>query len=138
MFKVDVTLWLAEMLSFNRTSLTQNGTQKERLLKKYRLCSCSRTFQNGIMLLGLFVCVVTITIIAQWRPAYENVSFHYVMTGAESEQPVGAPFYQWVGCRDHAGLVCFCHSGSWQAQGGPVYLCRDQIKCVFHNMGPLK
>ena len=31
--------------SFNHTSLTQNQTQKERLLKKYRLCGCSRTFQ---------------------------------------------------------------------------------------------
>ena len=57
--------------------------------------------------------------------------------GAESEQPVAAPFYQWVGCRDHAELVCFPHSGSWQAQGGPVYICRHQRKCVFHNMGPL-
>ena len=41
---VDVSLWLAEMLSFIHTSLTQNQTLKERLLKKYRLC---RTFQNG-------------------------------------------------------------------------------------------
>ena len=44
-------------------------------------------------------------VITQWGPAYEHVSFHYVKTGAESEQPVRAPFYQWVGCRDHAGLV---------------------------------
>ena len=44
------------------------------------------------------------------------------MEGAESEQPVGAPFYQWMGCRDHAGIVCFPHSGSWQAQGGPAYV----------------
>ena len=51
----------------------------------------------------------------------------YVTTGAESEQPVGALFYQWVGCRDHAGIACFPHSGSWQAQGGPVYICRDQF-----------
>ncbi|XP_036978551.1 GDNF family receptor alpha-like isoform X3 [Acanthopagrus latus] len=29
------------MLLFNHISLTQNQTQKERLLKKYRLCSCS-------------------------------------------------------------------------------------------------
>ena len=36
---VDVTLWLAEMLLVNNSSLTQNQTQKERLLKKYRLCS---------------------------------------------------------------------------------------------------
>ena len=28
-------------------SLTQNQTQRERLRKKYRLCCCSRTFQNG-------------------------------------------------------------------------------------------
>ena len=40
-------------------------------------------------------------------------SFRYITKGAESEQPVGAPFYQWVGCRDDAGLVCFPHSGSW-------------------------
>ena len=72
------------------------------------------------------------------RPAYENLSFHYVRTGAESEQPVGALFYQWVGCRDHAGITCFSHSGSWQAQRGPAYICRDQSKRVFHNMGPLK
>ena len=44
---VYVSLWLAEMLSFSHTSLTQNVTQKERLLKKYRLCGCSRMFQNG-------------------------------------------------------------------------------------------
>ena len=42
------------------------------------------------------------------------------------------------GCRDHAGITCFPHSGSWQAQGGPAYICRDQRKCVFHDMGPLK
>ena len=60
-----------------------------------------------------------------------------IMKGADSEQPVGAPCYQWVGCRDHAGLVCFPHSGSWQAQGGPVYRCRDQRKRVFQNMRPL-
>ena len=52
-------------------------------------------------------------IIAQKRPPCENLSFRYVTTGAESEQPAGAPFYQWVGCRDHAGLVCFPYSGSW-------------------------
>ena len=76
-------------------------------------------------------------IIAQRRPTNENLSFCYVTTGAESDQPVGAPFYQWVGCRDHAGLVCFPYSGSWHAQGEPVYICRDQRKRVFHNMGPL-
>ena len=76
-------------------------------------------------------------ITAQWRPAYDNDSFRCVTKGAESEQPVGAPCYQWVGCRDHAGLACFPHSGSWQAQGGPVYICRDQRKCVFYDMGPL-
>ena len=42
--------------------------------------------------------------------------FRYVTTGADSEQPVGALFYQWVGCRDHAGITCFPHSGGWQAQ----------------------
>ena len=56
----------------------------------------------------------------------------------ESEQPVGAPCYQWVDCRDHAGITCFPHSGSWQAQGGPAYICRDQRKCVYNNMGPLR
>ena len=74
---------------------------------------------------------------ATW-PAYDNNSFCYVTTGAESEQPVGALFYQWVGCRDHAGIACFPHSGSWQAQGGPVYIWRDQRKHVFRNMEPLK
>ena len=38
---------VVDVLSFNHTSLTQNRTQKEKLLKKYRLCDCSRTFQNG-------------------------------------------------------------------------------------------
>ena len=77
--------------------------------------------------------------ITTWRrPVYVNNSFRYVTTGAESEQLVGAPFYQWVGCRDHAGIACFPHSGSWQAQGGPAYICRDQRKHVFHNMGLLK
>ena len=75
---------------------------------------------------------------AQRRPAYENDSFHNVMKRAESEQPVGVPFYQWVACRDHVGIICFPHSGSWQAQGGPAYICRDQRKCVFPNMGPLR
>ena len=73
----------------------------------------------------------------QRRPVYENDSFRYVTTGAESEQPVGAPCYQWVGCRDHAGITWFPHSESWQAQGGPAYICRHQRKHVFHNMGPL-
>ena len=40
---MDLSLWLAEMLSFNLTSLTQ----EERLLKKYRLSGCSGTLQNG-------------------------------------------------------------------------------------------
>ena len=52
-------------------------------------------------------------------------------------KPVGALCYQWVGCRDHAGIACFPHSGSWQTQGGPAYICRDQIKRVFCDMGPL-
>ena len=77
-------------------------------------------------------------ITVQRRLAYENDPFCYVMKGADSEQPVGVPFYQWVGCRDHAGITCFPHSGSWQAQGGPVYICRDQRKRVFHNMGPIR
>ena len=55
----------------------------------------------------------------------------------ESEQPVGVPCYQWVGCRDHAGLACFPLSGSWQAQGGPAYICREQRKRVYNDMGPL-
>ena len=58
-------------------------------------------------------------ITVQWRPAYDNDSFRYVTKGAESEQPVGAPCYQWVSCRDHAGIS------------------RDQRKCVFYDMGPL-
>ena len=76
-------------------------------------------------------------ITAQRRLAYETDSFRYITTGAKSEQPVGAPFYQWAGCRDHAGIACFPHSGSWQAQGGPADICRDQRKHIFHNMGPL-
>ena len=74
---------------------------------------------------------------AQRRSAYDNDSFSYVTTGADSDQPVGAPCYQWLGCRD-AGITCFPDSGSWQAQGGPAYICRDQRKCVFHDMGPLR
>ena len=62
--------------------------------------------------------------------------FRYITKGDESQQAVGAPFYQCVGCIDHAGF--FPHSGSWQVQGGPAYICRDQRKRVFHNMGPLK
>ena len=64
--------------------------------------------------------------------------FRFTTKGAESEQPVGALLYQWVGCRDHAGIACFPHSRRWQAQGGPANICRDQRKRVFHNMGPLK
>ena len=60
------------------------------------------------------------------------------MKGAESEQPVGAPCYQGVGCRDHAGITGFPHSGSWQAQRGPAYICREQRKRVFYDMGPLR
>ena len=52
----------------------------------------------------------------------------FVMKGAESEQPVGAPCYQWMGCRDHAGITCFPYSGSWQAQGENVF---------FYDIGPL-
>ena len=46
MFTVDVLLWLAEMLSFNQTSLIQNRTQKERFLKKYRVCVCAKMCKN--------------------------------------------------------------------------------------------
>ena len=53
------------------------------------------------------------------------------MKGAESEQPVGALCYQWVGCRDHAGITCFPHSGSWQAQRGAAKMS------FFYDMGPL-
>ena len=56
-------------------------------------------------------------------------SCRYVMTGAESGQPVGAPFYQWVGCRDHAGLIL-----------GVSRLMEDELrgqrKRVFYNMRP--
>ena len=83
--------------------------------------------------LQLLICPIT----AQRKLAYENLPFRYLTKGAESEQPVGELFYQWVGCRDHAGLVCFPHSGSWQAQGGPVYKCSHQRKHVFQNRGPL-
>ena len=76
-------------------------------------------------------------ITVQRRPAYDNDSFRYVTKGAESEQHVRVPCYQWMGCRDHAGVACFHHYGSWQAQGGPAYISRDQRKRVFLNMGPL-
>ena len=46
------------------------------------------------------------------------------MTGAESEQPVGAPFYQWVGVGRLREDQFIC-------------TCRDQRKHVFNNMGPL-
>ena len=46
-----------------------------------------------------------------------------VTTGAESEQSVGAPFYQWVGCRDDAGLICFLILGVGR-------LREDQLICV--------
>ena len=52
-------------------------------------------------------------ITAQRRPVYVNDSFCYVMKGAESEKPVEALFYQWVGCRDHAGIVHIPYSGNW-------------------------
>ena len=77
-------------------------------------------------------------ITVQRRSDYENNSFHFVTKGADSEQPVGAPYYQRVGCRDHAGMACFPHSGSWKTQGGPAYICRDQRKHISYNMGPLK
>ena len=67
-------------------------------------------------------------ITTQKRLVYVNYPFRYITKGVESEQPVGAPFYQWVGCRDHAGHACFPHSGRWQAQGGPVYMYRDERK----------
>ena len=56
-------LWLAEMLSFNHTSLTQNWTPKERLLKKYRQLQqdVSQWLVSLKMLHSLFVCVVTVT-----------------------------------------------------------------------------
>lgn len=44
---------------------------------------------------------------AQRGPVYANYSCHYITMGAGSEQTVGAPICQWVGCRDDAGLVCF-------------------------------
>ena len=70
-------------------------------------------------------------ITAQRRSAYDNDSFHYVTKGAESKQPVGAAFYQWVGCRDHAGLPFFPHSGSWQAQGEYIYLYTHTFQSVL-------
>lgn len=38
---------------------------------------------------------------------------------AEEADPVETPFYQFVGCRDDAGLICFPYQG----------------KCVIHNVG---
>ena len=73
----------------------------------------------------------------KWRSAYDNDSFHYVTKGAESEQPVGALCYQWVGCRDHAGLVCLFSSFRELAGSGSTSLCWEQRKRVFYDMGPL-
>ena len=47
----------------------------------------------------------------QRKPAYENLSFSYVMEGAESEQPVEVLFYQWVGCRDVEDSFAFLTLG---------------------------
>ena len=77
-------------------------------------------------------------ITVQRRSVYDNDSFRYITTGADSEQPVGALCYQWAGCRDHAGIACFPHSGSCQAQGGPAYICRDQRKMCFSWYGTFK
>ena len=41
----------------------------------------------------------------QRRSAYDNISFHHVIKGAESEQPAGAPCYQWVGCRESLAFL---------------------------------
>ena len=96
-------------------------------------CWTHQTLPRGWMPLSWISPITT-----QRRPAYENDSFRYVTKGAESEQTAGAPFYQWMDCKDHAGVICVPHSGSWQAQGGPLYVCRHQRKHVFHNMGSLK
>ena len=73
---------------------------------------------------------------SEWQHCETLLSYrwthHYITKGAESEQPEGVQFYQWVGCRDHAGIACFL-----QAQRGPVYIRIDQRKLVFHNMRPL-
>ena len=61
MVTVDVSLWLAEMLSFNHTSLTK----KERLLKEIQTLRLQQDISVWLvclnLLLSLFVCVVTVT-----------------------------------------------------------------------------
>ena len=55
---------------------------------------------------------IAFCIMGCWFASLQHYVCHYVTKGSESEQPVGAPFYQWVGCRDQAGFIFFSHSGS--------------------------
>ena len=46
-----------------------------------------------------------------------------VTTGAESEQSVGAPFYQWVGCRDTQDSFAFLVLGVGRLNVLNVMVC---------------
>ena len=69
------------------------------------------------------------------RPAYDNDSFPYVTKEAESEQPVGVLFDQWVGCRDHAGITYFPHSG--RLREDQLIYVESRENMFFYDMGPL-
>ena len=82
--------------------------------------SCLKSLKWALLRTGRFCACIFKCLQWMYRYGYgvfygvsHRGSFCYVTKGAESEQPLGAPFYQWVSCRDDAGLVCFPHSGSW-------------------------
>lgn len=51
--------------------------------------------------------------------------------------PVRSLFYQWVGCRNYAKLICFPQSVSWWTQEDQL-IFTSQEKFCFHAMGLLK
>ena len=59
----------------------------------------------------------------QTRPAYDNLSFRYVTIGAESEQPVGAPFYQWVGAETMQESLVFLILGVGRLREDQLIYC---------------
>ena len=76
--------------------------------------------------------------------ALSDISYHHAEeAAAESEQSVGAMFYQWVGCRDHAEISCFPQESFAFLILGVGRLRDDQLiyvearENVFFNMGPL-
>ena len=98
-------------------------------LDKSSPCSKSPASLRPLMILDQSVHVYLnqkfMTLILTWD------SCRYIMPGAESKQPVGVPCYQWVGCRDHAGIICFPHSGSWQAQRGRLIYVETRENLFF-------